>query len=215
MEGEELSGVEGENFDRCIFATFGEEIEEEDGVSAKDTDPGDLVVSNSAGVGIEFSFDGLYVGCETGTTGGNFDNGNRVGAVLGNDVEDFKEGFLDGQEDIFGVGTPVVSFDGLYVGFFENGRTDGNFDDGDRVRALLGNDVEGFKEGFLDGPEDIFGDGTLVVRIDGLYVGFFKTGGRVNVGDDDGTNEQNVGAVAGLFTPNTIIVVDGNAVGSK
>ena len=83
------------------------------------------------------------------------------------------------------------------------------------MRALLGNDVEGFKEGFLDGPEDIFGDGTLVVRIDGLYVGFFKTGGRVNVGDDDGTNEQNVGAVAGLFTPNTIIVVDGNAVESK
>ena len=100
MEGEELSGVEGENFDQCSFVTeFGEEMVGEDGVSAKDTDPGDLVVSNSAGVGIEFgeiSFDGLYVGCETGTTGGNFDNGNRVGAVLGNDVEGFREGFLDG-----------------------------------------------------------------------------------------------------------------------
>ena len=66
---------------------------------------------------------------------------------------------------------------------------------------VVGNDGEGFAEGFLVGPEDTFGVGTSVVSFDGLYVGFC-----------DGTNEQFVEAA---FTPYTITVADGNAVGSK
>ena len=69
---------------------------------------------------------------------------------------------------------------------------------------VVGNDGEGFTEGFLVGQEDTFGVGPPVVSFDGLYVGFC-----------DGTNEQSVGAAAGLFTPYTITVADGNAVGPK
>jgi hypothetical protein len=72
------------------------------------------------------------------------------------------------------------------------------------VDAIVGNDVIGFTEGFLVGLEDTFGVGTPVVSFDGLYVGFC-----------DGTNEQYVGAVAELFTPYTITVVDGKALGPK
>ena len=65
--------------------------------------------------------------------------------------------------------------------------------------VVVGNDGEGFTEGFLVGPEETFG-----ISFDGLYEGFC-----------DGTNEQSVGVAAGLFTPYTITVADGNAVGSK
>jgi len=70
--------------------------------------------------------------------------------------------------------------------------------------VAVGNDGEGSTEGFLVGPEDAFGVGTSVFSFDGLYVGFCE-----------GTNEQSVGAAAGPFTPYTITVADGNAVGCK